>query len=41
MENVSVLNTIAKNIIGYDGIIFVFAAMSAHIRQSVREQPDT
>lgn len=28
MENVSVLNTIAKNIIGYDGIIFVFAAVT-------------
>lgn len=28
MENVSVLSTIAGNIIGYDGIIFVFAAVT-------------
>ncbi|MDE6710748.1 MAG: MotA/TolQ/ExbB proton channel family protein [Oscillospiraceae bacterium] len=28
MENVSVLNTILKNIIGYDGIIFIFAAVT-------------
>lgn len=31
MENVSVLSTIAKNIIGYDGIIFIFAVITLWI----------
>lgn len=28
MESVSVINTVAKNIIGYDGIIFIFAVIT-------------